>query len=130
MSDKRHEIEEHEIQGLKLFKGLSVLLERLHEVGCERDRDAVPVGAGNRILHMDQYMMLILLYMFNPICVSLRSLQQASELRNVQKALGVPRASLGSLSEATQVFEERTSDRDHRGTGGTVKAHSPRRPTG
>ena len=99
MSDKRHEIEEHEIQGLKLFKGLSVLLERLHEVGCERDR------AGNRILHMDQYMMLILLYMFNPICVSLRSLQQASELRNVQKALGVPRASLGSLSEATQVFD-------------------------
>ncbi len=49
--------------------------------------------------------MLILLYLFNPICVSLRSLQQASELEKVQKVLGVPRASLGSLSEATQVFD-------------------------
>ena len=57
MRAKRHEIEEHEIQGLKLFKGLSGVLERLHEAGCERDR------AGNRLLHMDQYMMLILLYM-------------------------------------------------------------------
>lgn len=99
MSEKRHEIESHEIQGLKLFKGLSKMLEGLHEAGCSRDR------AGNRILHMDQYIMLILLYMFNPICVSLRSLQQASELRNVQKALGVPRTSLGSLSESTRVFD-------------------------
>lgn len=49
--------------------------------------------------------MLLLLYMFNPICRSLRSLQQASELRNVQKALEVPRTSLGSLSEATSVFD-------------------------
>src|SRR5512137_892857 len=99
MSEKRHEIQEHEIQSLKLFKPLSSLLARLHEAGCGRDR------AGNRELHMDQYLMLILLYLFNPICVSLRSLQQASALRNVQKALGVPRASLGSLSEATQVFD-------------------------
>jgi hypothetical protein len=99
MSATRHEIKEREVQGLKLFTGLSTLLEGLHEAGCARDR------AGNRILHMDQYVMLILLYMFNPICVSLRSLQQASELRNVQKALGVPRTSLGSLSEATQVFD-------------------------
>jgi len=99
MSEKRHEIQEHEIQSLKLFKPLSSLLARLHEAGCARDR------AGNRELHMDQYLMLILLYLFNPICVSLRSLQQASTLRNVQKALKVPRTSLGSLSEATQVFD-------------------------
>jgi len=99
MSAKRHEIQSQEIQGLKLFKGLSRLLERLHEVGCQRDR------AGNRQLHMDQYMMLLILYMFNPVCVSLRSLQQASTLKKVQKTLGVPRASLGSLSEARQVFD-------------------------
>jgi hypothetical protein len=54
---------------------------------------------------MDQYVTLLLLYMFNPICTSLRSLQQASELKKVQKKLGVPRASLGSLSEAATVFE-------------------------
>jgi hypothetical protein len=101
MHQKRHEIEEQELQGLKYFKGISGLLEKLHEVGCQRDR------AGNRLLHMDQYISLLLLYMFNPICTSLRSLQQASELQKVQKKLGVPRASLGSLSEAATVFDSR-----------------------
>jgi hypothetical protein len=57
---------------------------------------------------MDQYISLLLLYMFNPICTSLRSLQQASELQKVQKKLGVPRASLGSLSEAATVFDSQT----------------------
>ena len=99
MHAKRHEIEEQELQGFKYFKALSGLLEKLHEVGCQRDR------AGNRLLHMDQYVALLLLYMFNPICTSLRSLQQASELKKVQKKLGVPRASLGSLSEAATVFD-------------------------
>jgi hypothetical protein len=101
MSAKRHEIQEQEVQGLKYFKAISGLLERLHEVGCQRDR------AGNRLLHMDQYVCLLLLYLFNPICTSLRSLQQASELKKVQKKLGVPRASLGSLSEAATVFDSR-----------------------
>jgi hypothetical protein len=55
--------------------------------------------------HMDPYVALLLLYMFNPICTSLRSLQQASALQKVQKKLGVPRASLGSLSEAATVFD-------------------------
>ena len=99
MSAKRHKIQAQELQGLKYFKALSGMLETLHEVGCERDR------AGNRLLHMDQYVCLLLLYMFNPICTSLRSLQQASELKKVQKKLGVPRASLGSLSEAATVFD-------------------------
>jgi hypothetical protein len=54
---------------------------------------------------MDQYVSLLLLYMFNPICTSLRALQQASELKKVQQKLGVPRASLGSLSEAATVFD-------------------------
>ena len=54
---------------------------------------------------MDQYISLLLLYMFNPICTSLRALQQASELKKVQQKLGVPRASLGSLSEAATVFD-------------------------
>jgi hypothetical protein len=102
MHQKRHEIEEQELQGFKYFKAISGLLEKLHEVGCQRDR------AGNRLLHMDQYLSLLLLYMFNPICTSLRSLQQASELQKVQRKLGVPRASLGSLSEAATVFDSQT----------------------
>ena len=99
MSAKRPKIQEQELQGLKYFKALSGLLEALHEVGCERDR------AGNRRLHMDQYVCLLLLYMFNPLCTSLRALQQASELKKVQRKLGVPRASLGGLSEAATVFD-------------------------
>ena len=57
------------------------------------------------VTHCDQYCTLILLYLFNPVVVSLRSLQQASELQKVQKLLGCKRASLGSLSEAVTVFD-------------------------
>ena len=96
---KRKKVREEEIVQLKYFKILSKLLERLHDVGCERDR------AGNRILHMDQYMSLLLLFMFNPTCSSLRALQEASELKKVQRKLKVPRCSLGSLSEAARVFD-------------------------
>jgi len=99
MSHKRRKIKEDEVQDFKYFKAISGMLESLQGVGCERDR------AGNRILHMDQYVSLLLLYLFNPICTSLRSLQQASELKKVQRKLGVPRASLGSLSEAATVFD-------------------------
>lgn len=101
MSKKRHKIKEHELQGFKYFKAISKILESLSDIGCDRDR------AGNRILHMDQYISLLLLHMFNPISTSLRSLQQASELKKVQKKLGVPRASFGSLSEASTVFDSR-----------------------
>ena len=99
MSKKRHKIKESELQGFKYFKAISGMLESLHQAGCQRDR------AGNRKLHMDQYMSLLLLYMFNPICTSLRAVQQASELKKVQRKLGCPRASLGSLSEASTVFD-------------------------
>jgi hypothetical protein len=96
---KRRRIQERDITGLKYFDQLAPLLERLHDNGCERDR------AGNRRLHYDRYCMLILLYLFNPIVTSLRGIQQASELKNVQRKLGCPRTSLGSLSEATRVFD-------------------------
>src|SRR5262245_5411374 len=54
---------------------------------------------------MDQYCALVLLFLFNPCVRSLRALQQASELKNVQRKLRCRRASLGSLSEATDVFD-------------------------
>lgn len=99
MSHERENIKDCDLQGFKYFKRIAKLLERLHGAACQRDR------AHNRELHMDQYMVLLLLYMFNPICVSLRALKQASELRKVQRVLGVPRSSLGSLSEAARVFD-------------------------
>ena len=96
---KREKIREQDVSGLKYFDKLAPLLERLHDEGCQRDK------AGNRELHFDQYCMLILLYLFNPVVTSLRGIQQASELAKVQKKLGCSRASLGSLSESATVFD-------------------------
>lgn len=96
---QKKRIQSRDVTGLKYFDQLTPLLERLHDVGTERDK------AGNRQLFMDQYCMLILLFLFNPIVDSLRGIQQASELSKVQKKLGCPRTSLGSLSEATDVFD-------------------------
>lgn len=98
-SRARKKLEEKDVQGLKYFDKLLPVFERLHGVGTDRDR------AGNRKLHMDQYCMLVLLFLFNPVVRSLRSIQQASELKNVQRRLKCSRASLGSLSEATDVFD-------------------------
>jgi hypothetical protein len=98
MASKR-KIKDSDITGLKFFDKLAPLLKRLHDEGCQRDR------AGNRQLHYDQYCMLLLLYLFNPIVTSLRGIQQASELQKVQRKLGCSRASLGSLSEAATVFD-------------------------
>jgi len=99
MGTEKRKIEERDITGLKFFDKLAPLLKRLHNDGCERDR------AGNRTLHYDQYCMLMLLYLFNPIVTSIRGIQQASELKNVQRKLKCPRTSLGSLSEATRIFD-------------------------
>jgi Transposase DDE domain len=88
-----------EIQGLKYLERLLPLLDGLHEAGCQRDK------AGNRCLHYDHYCLLVLLSLFNPLVRSLRALQQASTLKNVQRKLGCARASLGSLSEAVEVFD-------------------------
>jgi len=96
---RRPDVTDKDVTGLKYFDKLGPLLARLHEVGCQRDI------AGNRELHFDQYCLLILLYLFNPVVTSLRGIQQASELEKVQKKLGCSRASLGSLSEATSVFD-------------------------
>lgn len=96
---RREDVREQDVTGLKYFDKLAPLLVRLHDVGCQRDR------AGNRTLHFDQYCMLVLLFLFNPVVRSLRAIEQASQLRKVQRKLGCRRASLGSLSEAVDVFQ-------------------------
>ncbi|MFW5733393.1 MAG: IS4 family transposase [Planctomycetota bacterium] len=99
MAERSQKIRERDVQGLKYFRKLRPLFDRLHTVGCARDR------AGNRQLHFDQYCCLVMLFMFNPIVSSLRAMQQASELKNVQRKLGCQRAALGSLSESARVFD-------------------------
>jgi len=103
MANKRRpEVRASDLRGLKYFKVLGPLLDRLHDEATQRDR------AGNRKLFFDQYASLLLLYFFNPIVTSLRGIQQASQLDKVQKLLGCDRAALGSLSEASHVFDAET----------------------
>lgn len=87
------------LQGLKYFRLLGPLLERLAVEGAERDR------AGRREWFFDHHASLVLLYFFNATVTSLRGLQRMSELDRLQKKLGVPRVSLGALSEAARVFD-------------------------
>jgi hypothetical protein len=87
------------VQGLKYFRMLGPLLQRLHDAGTQRDR------AGNRRFFLDHYAALLILLYLNPALSSLRSLQKVSGLKRVQKALGCSRASLGSLSEAARIFD-------------------------
>lgn len=76
------------------------LLQRLHSDGTDRDK------ASNRQFFFDQYAGLLLLYFFNPTLTSLKALQKATGLENVQRWLGLKKSvSIGSLSEAARVFD-------------------------
>jgi hypothetical protein len=86
------------LQGFKYLQLLGSLLTDWHKAGSERDR------AGNRKLFYDQYALLLLLYFFNPTITSLRGLQRTTDLSKVRH-LGIHRTSLGSLSEAQEVFD-------------------------
>lgn len=88
-----------DIRGLKQLRRVAGLLSFLHDSGCGRDR------AGNRELHFDDYVLLVLLYLFNPLIDSMRTLQKAAELPGVRRRLGIKRFSLGSFSESCRVFE-------------------------
>jgi hypothetical protein len=92
---KKPPVKEADLHGYKYFKRFITTLERFHLIKAHHNRD----------LHYDQYIALILFYFFNPVLTSLRAIQQASTLEKVQSVLGVKATSLGSLSEASQVFD-------------------------
>jgi hypothetical protein len=96
---RRQHLRSSDIEGLEYFDTLAPLLARLNDVGTRRDK------AGNRQLFYDQYVSFLLLYFFNPTITSLRGLQQASTLENIQRRLKVRATSLGSFSEAARVFD-------------------------
>src|SRR5262249_2585155 len=83
----------------KRLKHLLPLLAPLRDVGCQRDR------AGNRELHFDEYVTLVLLYLTNPLIDSVRALQRAAAVERVSAQLGVKRFSLGSFSESVPRFD-------------------------
>ncbi|MGR3177957.1 MAG: IS4 family transposase [Candidatus Anammoxibacter sp.] len=91
----QNEISGNDIQKLSILRSFKPLLERLHS----------HADCFNRKLHYDQYVSLILLYFFNPTFTGLRSLRQASTIENVRGKLGIKQTSLGSLSEASNVFD-------------------------
>jgi hypothetical protein len=94
-TNKDKKIKEQDIQKLSILCSFKPLLQELHgHADCF-----------NRKLHYDQYVSLSLLYFFNPILTALRSIQQASTLKNVQNKLGIKRTSLGSLSAASRIFD-------------------------
>jgi hypothetical protein len=92
-------IDAKRIGGIKRLKHLLPLLAALHDVGCERD------AAGNRELHFDEYVTLLILYMLNPLIGSIHVLQQAAAIEKISAQLGVKRFSLGSFSESVRVFD-------------------------
>jgi len=88
-------IRARDVRGAKYLRNVMKLLRPLR---AHKD-------CSNRKLHYDEYVAYLLLYFFSPIVTSLRGLQQVSTLEKVQKELGLPRFSLGSFSEARNVFD-------------------------
>ena len=76
---KRYKIKGKDVGSLKYFKKIRRMLRVLHDAACQRDI------AGNRELFMDEYMTLLILAMFNPMLDSIRTLQDATELRKVRR---------------------------------------------
>jgi hypothetical protein len=97
---KKPPIREEDIQGFKYLDSFFKTLTRLHDV---KDHQ-------NRKLHYDQYLALLLLYFFTPVLTSLRGIQQVTTLEKIQKRLGIKKTSLGSLSEASDVFDAKLLD--------------------
>ena len=95
----KKKIEAKDLQGFKKLRRVAELLAAVHDVGCDRDT------AGNRKLHFDDYVILVLFYLMNPLIDSMRTLQQVSDLPEIRKRLGIERFSLGSFSESCRVFE-------------------------
>jgi len=83
------------MRGRKFFKPLLRFLNDLHS------RHEHP----NRSLHFDQYLILLLLAYFNPAIRSLRGMIDVSGSELGERNFGLHRTSLGSLSEASHVFD-------------------------
>src|SRR5262245_38761879 len=87
------------VSGFKYLRLVGTWLQALHPEGTTRDR------AGNRQLFYDQYATVRLRYFFTPTVTSLRGIPQVSELTRVPQRWGVPRTALGTLREASAVFD-------------------------
>jgi hypothetical protein len=88
------------VRGFKHLRRVLVLFDRFHTCGTQRDK------AHNRTLFFDQYAALVLLHCFSPAMMTLRSIEQASELESVKRMLKTTRSfSRSTLSEAPKLFD-------------------------
>lgn len=94
-SRQKQPVEVKHLRGFKYFKRIDALLNHLHNSNNDPKRE----------LHFDQYASLLLFYFFNGIITSMRGLQKVTDFDKVRKKLGISHASLGSLSEASHVFD-------------------------
>jgi hypothetical protein len=87
---------ERDVKGLKYLRAFGDVLDHLRDLPAH----------GNRQFRFDHYVGLLLVSFFNPVLGSLRALQQATGLENVQEVVGVKKTSLGAMSEAASgVFD-------------------------
>jgi len=89
------QLREEDLQAYKFFERLHGLFDALRPCASHP----------NRKLHFDEYALGVLFYFFNPAITSLRGLQMATDFKKVQKALGIRRMSLGSMSESVRLFD-------------------------
>lgn len=75
------------------------LTEHPHEVYID------PKHPNKRTLHYHRYVGLMLMYLFSPVCNSLRMVKRATEFRKVQKSFGITRFGRTTISEAGQIFD-------------------------
>ena len=109
------------LQGFRCLKQVRKLLAHLRE---HRD-------CHNRKLHYDEYATVLLFYFFNATVTSLRSLRRLTDFDKVRRKLGIRRTSLGSLSEASQVFDPELLRRVFEDLAGRARAKdAPARPKG
>lgn len=94
-SKATYDFDESDIGAFKVIRKFLPLLNDLHS----------HADCPNRKLHYDEYICLLLLYFFNPVLTSLRGIQHAAKFKKIQKKLGIKKTSLGSLSEASHVFD-------------------------
>ena len=94
----RTEADLEKLVGWKCLKGVGKLLAHL------REHHDCP----NRKLHYDEYAALLLFYFFNATVTSLRDIKRLTEFKRFRRKLGVKCTSLGSLSDASQVFDPGT----------------------
>jgi len=117
----RTEADVERLVGWRYVRGVGKLLAHL------REHHDCP----NRKLHYDEYATLLLFYFFNATVASLRDLRRLTDFEKFRRKLGVKRTSLGSLSEASQVFDPELLQGIFEDLAGkAVATDAPSRPKG